>query len=187
MNNNIFFAGNTQRGNTTFLVDERSFAPSTASLVAALFVAMNIPGNLAGGWLLKRGLARWLVIVVASAAMAITAACALSVALPDAIRLSSVLVFSLIGGLIPAAVLSGGPVHARSSQHIGTTQGMIMQGAQLGQFFGPLFVALAAQQLGGWSASLGVMLAFAAFAAFFGLIVGRFEDRLAAPATLPAR
>ncbi len=171
----------------TFLVDERSFAPTSASLVTALYVAMNIPGNLAGGWLLKRGLARWLVIVIASAAMAVTAACALSAALPDAVRLASVLVFSLLGGMIPAAVLSGGPVHARSPQHIGTTQGMIMQGAQLGQFFGPLFVALAAQQFGGWSASLGVMLSFAALAALFGLAVGRFEGRLAAPASLTAR
>ena len=163
----------------TFLVSERGASPSTASLLTALYVAANIPGNLSGGWLLKRGMARWVVITLASAAMALTATCALAAALPDALRLASVLAFSLLGGLIPAAVLGGGPVHARSPQHIATTQGMIMQGAQLGQFFGPLFVALAAQGLGGWSASLGVMLAFAAVAAVAGLVVGRFELRLA--------
>jgi len=171
----------------TFLVDERGASPANASLLTALFVAMNVPGNLAGGWVLKRGMARWQVIALASAAMALTATCALSAPLPDPLRLASVLVFSLFGGMIPAAVLAGGPVHARSPQHIGTTQGMIMQGAQLGQFFGPLLVALAAQGFGGWSASLGVMLSFAALAALAGLVVGRFELRLAAPDPAAAR
>ncbi len=171
----------------TFLVDERSLSPSTASLVTALYVAFNIPGCLAGGWVLKSGVARWRVIAGSSAVMALTAACALSAALPDAMRLASVLAFSLIGGLIPSAVLAGGPVHARSPQHIGTTQGMIMQGAQIGQFFGPMFIAIAAQGLGGWSASLGVMLAFAALAATAGLVVGYFELRLGAPRAPPAR
>ncbi len=171
----------------TFLVDERGASPANASLLTALYVAMNIPGNLAGGWVLKGGMARWQVITLASATMALTAACGLSAGLPDPARLASVLVFSLVGGMIPAAVLAGGPVHARSPQHIGTTQGMIMQGAQLGQFFGPLLVALAAQGLGGWSASLGVMLSFAALAALAGLVVGWFESRLAAPDPATAR
>jgi MFS transporter, DHA1 family, inner membrane transport protein len=171
----------------TFLVDERSMSPAAASLLTALFVALNVPGNLAGGWILKRGTARWKVIAFASAAMALTAACALWTLLPDALRLASVLAFSLLGGTIPAAVLGGGPVHAPSPEHIGTTQGMIMQGAQLGQFFGPMLVAIAAQSLGGWSASLGVMLAFAAACAIAGLVVGRFEQRPAAPAHSGAR
>ena len=171
----------------TFLVDERSMTPAAASLVTALYVAINVPGNLAGGWVLKHGMARWLVIALASAAMALTAAGALSAGLPDALRLASVLTFSLLGGLIPAAVLAGGPVHARSPQHIGTTQGMIMQGAQLGQFFGPLFVALAAQGVGGWSASLGVVLSFAALAGIAGLVVGRFELQLVPPPASAAR
>ncbi len=171
----------------TFLVDERGASPATASLLTAAFVAVNVPGNLSGGWILKRGVARWKVIAFASAAMAITGACALSSTLADPVRLGSVLMFSLIGGLIPSAVLAGGPVHARSPQHIGTTQGMIMQGAQLGQFFGPMLVALAAQRLGSWSASLGVMLSFAAGSALAGLVVGRFEERLAPSGPAAAR
>jgi MFS transporter, DHA1 family, inner membrane transport protein len=171
----------------TFLVDERGTTPALASLITALFVALNVPGNLSGGWLLKRGLPRWLVIVASSGAMALTATCALSASLPDALRLAGVLLFSMAGGIIPAAVLGGGPVHAPSPQHIGTTQGMIMQGAQAGQFFGPLLVALAAQQLGGWSATLGVMLSFALLSGIGGLVVGRFERRLGRPAPAPAR
>ncbi len=171
----------------TFLVDERGATPATASLLTAVFVAINIPGNLAGGWALKRGAARWRVIGVASTVMALTATSALASGLPDALRLASVLLFSLVGGMIPAAVLSGGPVHARSPQHFGTAQGMIMQGAQIGQFFGPMLVAMAAQGLGGWSASLGIMLALSATAAAAGVVVGRYERRLARPPVSPAR
>ncbi|MCX7160482.1 MAG: MFS transporter [Proteobacteria bacterium] len=171
----------------TFLVDERGATPATASLLTAVFVAINIPGNLAGGWALKRGAARWRVIGVASTVMALTATSALASGLPDALRLASVLLFSLVGGMIPAAVLSGGPVHARSPQHFGTAQGMIMQGAQIGQFCGPMLVAMAAQGLGGWSASLGIMLALSATAAAAGVVVGRYERRLARPPVSPAR
>lgn len=171
----------------TFLVDERGATPATASLLTALFVAINVPGNLAGGWALKRGAARWWVIAGSSAVMALTAICALASSLPDTFRIASVLLFSLVGGMIPAAVLSGGPVHARSAQHIGTAQGMIMQGAQIGQFFGPMFVAMAAQGLGGWSASLGIMLGFAGTAAAAGIMVGRYERRLAQVPLTPAR
>ena len=171
----------------TYLVDERGISQSGASLVTALFVAVNIPGNLAGGWILKRGVARWRVIAFASFAMALTASGALSATLPDALRLASLLAFSMLGGLIPAAVLAGVPVHAPTPQHIGTTQGMIMQASQSGQFFGPLLLALGAQQAGGWSASLGIMLILAAIALGASFLLGRFEQRLGSATSATAR
>ena len=119
--------------------------------------------------------------------MSLTVAGALSGALPDSLRLACALLFSYVGGLIPTAVMSGGPVHARSPQHIGTTQGMIMQASQFGQFFGPLLIALVAQRLGGWSASIGAMLAFGALCVLSGMHVGRFERRLTHPDTAGAR
>lgn len=164
----------------TFLVGERGASQEAASFVTALFVAVNIPGNLAGGWLLKRGTARGALLALASLAMALTATGALSAGLPDGLRLACVLAFSLLGGTIPAGVLAGVPVHARSSQHIGTMQGMIMQASQSGQFFAPLLIAMIAQGLGGWSASLWVMLGLAALAIAAAAVVARFELRLAA-------
>lgn len=163
----------------TFLVSERGASQANAALLTALYVAVNIPGNLAGGWILKRGTGRGALIGWASIGMALTALGALAGTLPDGLRLACVLAFSLVGGMIPAAVLAGVPVHAKSSQHIGTMQGMIMQSSQFGQFFAPLFIAMVAQGIGGWSASLWIMLCLAAGAVAAAFVVARFEQRLA--------
>ena len=57
-------------------------------------------------------------------------------ALPPAARYALVLAFSFSAGVIPASVFSGLPVHARTPQHIGTSNGIVMQASQIGQFLG---------------------------------------------------
>jgi len=163
----------------TFAVDERGASQTAASLLAAAYVAINVPGNLLGGVLMKRGAPRWAMIASASAAMGASALAVFSSTAPDWVRLAAVLVFSFLGGLIPMAVLSGTPVHARSPQHIATTNGMVMQASHLGQFVLPIVIAYVAAHLGGWSASLGMMLTLSAAGILSGLAVGRFERRLA--------
>ena len=56
-------------------------------------------------------------------------------------------------GVIPASVFSGLPVHARTPQHIGTGNGIVMQASQIGQFFAPLALAWIATRFG-WHANL---------------------------------
>jgi MFS family permease len=68
-------------------------------------------------------------------------------------------------------------VHAKTPQHVGTTNGMVMQTSQAGQFFGPIVLAWLASQFGGWGASLWAMLAFAAGGALCGYAVLRIEAR----------
>ncbi len=161
----------------TFAVDERGLGQGAASLLTAAFVAINIPGNLFGGFLLKQGLPRQAVLLLGAAAMGVSAAGILLAAVPDALRLACVLLFSLVGGVIPAAVFSGTAVHARSAQHIGTVNGMVMQASHVSQFTLPVAIAWVATRFGGWSASLGVMLALAAAGALAALAVGRYERR----------
>jgi cyanate permease len=79
-------------------------------------------------------------------------------------------------------VFSGIPVHARTPQHIGTGNGIVMQASQIGQFLGPLAIAWIATRLGGWDTSLWALLAFAAGAAACGMAIGRIERRRAASA-----
>jgi len=164
----------------TFLVDERGASDAVASTLTALMVLVNVPGNLGGGWLLARGVRRGPLVVAGCAVMALCSICMLGSWLPDALRFLLVLVFSMSAGVIPASIFSGVPVHAKSAQHIATTNGMVMQTSQAGQFFGPLVLAWLAAHFGGWGASLWAMLAFAACGAACGLTLGAIEKRRAA-------
>lgn len=160
----------------TFLT-ERGASTATAAAATALMVLANIPGNLAGGWLLSHGFLRSRLVLVACA---IAAACEigmLSTALPDGLRFALVLVFSLGAGLIPASVFAGLPVHAPTPQHIATGNGIVLQFSNVGQFFGPLAIAWIASRLGGWEATLWALLAFAAVGAACGAAIGVIEKR----------
>ncbi len=163
----------------TYLVDERGASTSFASFATALMVLINVPGNLGGGWLLARGIHRGPLVVGAGVVMALTDAGMLLPWLPDAARFALVLVFSVCSGVIPASIFSGIPVHAKTAQHIGTTNGLAMQSSQAGQFVGPVILAWLAARFGGWGASLGAMLVFAAGVAACGLALARIERRLA--------
>jgi predicted MFS family arabinose efflux permease len=161
----------------TFAVDERGASPGAAAMLTAAFVAINIPGNLLGGVLLKRGLPRAAVMGGGAAVMGITGAGLLWPAAPDAARLACALAFSLLGGVIPAAAFAGTTVHAKSPEHIGTMNGMLMQASHLSQFVMPIVFAFLASRAGGWSASLETMLGLAAAGVLAAVSVGRFERK----------
>lgn len=158
----------------TFIVGERGGSSQAGALLSALWVGVNVPGVLLGGWLMARGATRSRIIVVASGIQALATAGAFLDVLPDWGRYASCLAFSFFGGVIPTAVFSGVAALARSPQHVGTTSGMVMQASQLTQFASPILVAWIAARLG-WGASLPVMLGFAACAAAGGLAIGRAE------------
>ena len=164
----------------TFAVDERGASATVAALLTALMVLANVPGNLAGGWLLARGVRRGPLVIAASAIAALSELAMLNDALPDALRFAMVLVFSACTGVIPASIFAGLPVHAKTAQHIGTGNGMVMQASQAGQFFGPLLIAWLASRFGGWDAALWAMLAFAAGGGACGAAILRIERRMRA-------
>jgi len=158
----------------TFVVSERGGSALLGALLTAFWVAINVPGVLLGGWLMSHGAKRSRIIVLASGIQALAATGAFLDVFPDWGRFASCLAFSLIGGVIPAAVFSGVAALARSSQHIGTTNGMVMQASPHAQFASPIIVAGIAARLG-WGASLPVMLGFAACAAAGGVAIARIE------------
>lgn len=161
----------------TFLVEERGASAALASLLTAFMVLINVPGNLGGGWLLAHGVRRGPLILVACAVMVVTDIGMLSDLLPDGLRYASCLLFSMCAGVIPACIFSGVVAHAKTPEHIGTTNGMVMQTSQAGQFFGPILLAWLASSFGGWGASLWAMLAFAAGGALCGYAILRIEAR----------
>jgi len=159
----------------TFLVDERGIPQSTAALLTAVMVLVNAPGNIAGGWLLAHGTKRAPTVIAASALMALCSAGMLGPWLPDATRYLLCLAFSACAGVIPGAIFSGLPVHAKTPQHVSTANGLVLQASQAGQFFGPIALAWLASRYGGWDATLSAMLAFAAGAALCGFALARIE------------
>ena len=162
----------------TFAVGERGAGEGTAALVTAAFVAVNIPGNLLGGVLLKRRVPRWVVMAMGAAAMGFASVVLLSSGAPDALRFAALLAFSLLGGVVPACVFSGAAVHAKSLLHAGTANGMVMQASHLSQFAVPILVAWVASRLGGWNATLGVMLGLSFAGVLAALGIARYERRL---------
>ena len=142
----------------TFLA-EHGASTGVAASATALMVLVNAPGNLAGGWLLARGVSRGVLVIAASIIAALCEIGMLAPLLPGALRYALVLVFSTCAGVIPASIFAGLPVHAPSSQHIATGNGMVLQFSNLGQFFGPLAIAWIASRYGGWEATLWAMLA----------------------------
>jgi len=153
----------------TLLMEEYGLGAGRASLFTAFMVAMNVPGNLLGGWLLHRGFRRWKLIASGSALMGICSLGIYSSALPFGARYLASLAFSLIGGLLPASALGGAPLYAPTPRQLATTNGLIMQGGQFGQVIGPPLLALLVSLGGGWksapwllagSAAAGVFLAF---------------------------
>jgi nitrate/nitrite transporter NarK len=162
----------------TFLIDEYGASTGAAALATALMVIVNAPGNMMGGWLISRGVPRGTLVVVAWALAALCEIGMFSAALPVGLRFACVLLFSLISGMVPGSIFAGLPLHAKTPQHIGTGNGIIMQASQAGQFLGPLALAWIASHFGGWHATLWAMLAFAAGGALCGVAIGTIEKRL---------
>ncbi|HEY6334673.1 MAG TPA: MFS transporter [Alphaproteobacteria bacterium] len=137
----------------TFLVEQRGLAGGAAAALTALVVVVNAGGNLSGGWLLRRGVKRWRLLAFAHLAMAAASIAIFSTALPDEARYFACLLFSCLSGVLPASVFSGVPHHAPSPDLIATTNGLVVQGANLGQMAGPPLLAALVGSSGGWAIS----------------------------------
>lgn len=146
----------------SFLVDERGSTTAAAAALTALVVAANVSGNLAAGWFLHRGAPRWLLLTVAVSAMGLCEIGIFTDALPDAARYGLCIAFSGFGGLLPASVLAAAPVVAPSSGQLATTNGMFMQGSNIGQMVGPPLVAAVVAATGSWQGGLWVLIIAAA-------------------------
>lgn len=164
----------------TFLVQQRGASVTAAALLTALVVGVNVCGNLFGTWLVHRAAPRGHVI---SCAFLVAAACSCGIfssALPDALRAVLCMLLMLAGGTIPAAVLSGSQIYARDASQISGIQGLIVQVAQLGPFFGPPLIAAVVADAGNWAAARWVLLAAAALGTLFGQLAARTERALRA-------
>lgn len=159
----------------SFLIEQHGLSIAAAASLTALMIFCNAPGNLLAGWLLKRHWPHWLLIAMAGGVMGLSSLGFFWTALPDLARFSLTMVFSFFGGMLPATVLSGVVVFAPSPAQIGTTNGFLVQGANLGLFLGPPVFAAVVAATGGWESSVYLIVASTGVVVLLSLLVRRVE------------
>lgn len=161
----------------TLLIEKYGVKADHAAFLTALMVAVNVPGNLTGGWLLQRGLRRSRLIVSAIWIMGLCSLAVYSPSLPFLFRYGACLAFSGCGGVLPASLMSGVPVHAPEPRLVGTTNGLIVQGSNLGQVIGPPALALIVSTTGAWEGAAWFLGGVAAIGVFLASCLARLESR----------
>jgi MFS family permease len=118
--------------------------------LTALAAAVNIIGNVTAGRLLERGVRPVVLLGAGFLSMAGGAQLAFAVHLPPEVQYLAILVFSMVGGLIPATLFNLAIQLAPRRDAVSTNVGWIQQWSALGQFAGPPLVAWVAGVAGGW-------------------------------------
>ncbi len=129
-------------------------ASGAIGALTALAAAVNLIGNVAAGRLLQRGARPQWLLWAGFAAMIVGAVVTFAqvggTALPPALRYGGVLLFSALGGMIPATLFALAVRRAPSEDTVSTTVGWMQQWSSIGQFAGPPLVAALAARAGGW-------------------------------------
>ena len=123
-----------------------------AGLLTAFACLVNVTGNVAAGRLLHRGVCARHLLYAGFLAMAVTTFVAFSPLTAEApvARYLAVVIFSAVGGLIPATLFALA-VHVAPNEHtVSTTVGWMQQCSSTGQFLGSPLVAWVAGVAGGW-------------------------------------
>ncbi|MDH5750184.1 MAG: MFS transporter [Rhodospirillales bacterium] len=159
----------------SFLIEQKSISLSGSAALTALVVAVNVPGNMLGGWLLHRRAQRWILLAVTNAIVGLTVIGIFSEALSDTARYALCLAFSGIGGIVPATLFSAGSVHAPSMRQLGLTNGLLMQGSHTGNFIGPPVIAAVVASTGLWQGTFWILFACSVAGVLLGAVIGVIE------------
>lgn len=151
-----------------------------AGIGVALVVGANALGCYGAGPVLRTGAPRWLIIAATALTLGLLTQLIYDASLSPIIRLLLAGVFSMVGGLIPGACLSGAAVHSPTPKQVGITSGVIMQLTNTGSLIGPPLVAWAAANAGGdFSAARWITLAAGLTGVTLALILRGVERRMA--------
>lgn len=168
----------------TYLIGERGVGLTMAAVLTALMVAANFPGNLLGGFLMQRGVARGTNVIAAGVVTLATCSAAFAEGLPDLARYAACVAFSFGVGVLPGSIMSASQTHAKTPAQIGTVQGMIIQGSNVGQFVSPLVVTAVVAHAAGpldWQRMFGLLVASAGLIMVCGVMIRRIEARSQQP------
>ncbi|MBB1594221.1 CynX/NimT family MFS transporter [Achromobacter sp. UMC46] len=157
------------------LMEKLGLTLAQAGLYSAIASAANIIGNLGAGMLLARGWRRSTLIACASVTMGVVALLIFRSVLPAMPTFLLCVLFSAVGGLIPATLLGTAPMVAPRPGLTAASVGLVMQGSNLGQVIGPVTVGGVIDRYG-WASASYVVLA----AGLGGLIIAACLRRVRA-------
>jgi MFS family permease len=140
------------------LYAQAGLAGGLAGVLTALAAAVNMVGNIASGQLVQRGVKPRRLLNAGFITMGLGALAAFAsvpwgdqvIGLPPALRYGAILLFSMVGGMVPGTLFSLAVALAPSPRTVSTTVGWMQQWSSIGQFAGPPLVALVASRAGGW-------------------------------------
>jgi MFS family permease len=166
----------------TYMVEEQHRSVLFASLVGAAIVGANAVGNVIGARLNHAGAPAWLLVAIGGATMGVLARFIFPASVPEYEKYALAFVFSLAGGLIPSSLLGAAARYAPSPALVGSTLGLIFQGAHVGSFAGPPLLAAAVAMGGGWSEADWPLLACGMMVVALALALRRVDRRMRAAA-----
>lgn len=151
----------------TFLRDRFHLSEAAIGLLVSIAMASNILGNLAAGVLLQRGASRTRIIAWTSIFMACMTVAMFVLPLTFPVFYGCAFAFSSVGGLVPSCVMGAAPFHTPEPSLLGATNGLLVQGSNLGTVIGPLLMSLIVTHFGwkwvpvmtGFSAAFAVLMA----------------------------
>ncbi len=141
----------------TYFVEDVGYGAAQSGIIVACVVVFNAFGNMLGGWFLRL-VRRSTLIAITSGSLGLIAVITFWPDMPGWAVIVLSAIFSFIGGFIPAAALTGVPRYAISSAQIGVTNGIVVQGANVGALIGPPVIAVSVTVLGGWHMASWVIL-----------------------------
>jgi MFS family permease len=156
----------------TILVENYRVQQSNVGELVSGAMAANILGNLAAGALLQKGVSRGLLIGWTGTIMALMTIGMFSLNLPFIAAYLCCFVFSCVGGVIPATVISAVPFYSPRGTLIPATNGVLVQGSNLGIVVGPPLISSIAVHAG-WKWVPALTLGAAASATILAIILGR--------------
>jgi len=136
----------------TMLIEDIGFEPKLAALLSGIAVAVNILGNILGGWMRRRQVPLVAILIGGSA---LTALCALGIfsgALSGWARYALAVLYSTFCGVIPGSTLGAALTLAPRPAVSATTMGWIVQGGAIGNLAWPPMLAAVVTAFGGWHA-----------------------------------
>jgi len=161
----------------TLLIERMGAAPADAARLTALAIAINIFGNVGGGWLRKRGVSLRLLFVGGSLVVGVLALAVYAEGLAPATRYGAAALLSLCCGVIPGAAWGAAPAFAPRPELAGTASGLLAQGANIGMLAWPPALAAVVAAGGGWHAAPWLVTTAAALGVVLGWIAGGYERR----------